>query len=580
VATERLASAVLRGKQLFYDARDPRLARDAYMSCASCHQDGGSDGRTWDLTGLGEGLRNTPSLRGRAGMGHGLVHWSGNFDEIQDFEGQIRTLAGGTGLMTDAQFGTGTRSQPLGDRKAGVSTDLDALAAYVGSLGSFDLSPHRNADGTLTAAAAAGRAVFETAGCASCHAGTAYTAGGLRDIGTVKASSGRRLNATLTGIDVPTLRDVWATGPYLHDGSAATLEAAVQAHRGNTVAGTDLANLAAFLRQIGSEEAAAPTTNQPPTVSITAPASGSSVAAGTTITIAANAADGDGSIARVEFYDGGTLLGTDSTSPYAFSWSGAAVGAHTLTARAVDNLGAVTTSAGVTLTVNATTTPPTTPTTPPSTAILCANERSTCVLPAGATATVWYGAGSSWVVRTGVTGSIACTNAVFGDPIFGTIKSCRYVVTTGPTAPPATGTGLRGSYFASNNLSGTVRLVRTEAVDFNFGTGVPASGLPADNFSMRWEGFVEAPTAGSYQFQTNSDDGVRVWIDGVQRINNWTMHSPTLDTTPTITLSAGQRVSVRIEYQERTGGALIQFRWRLPGASTFTTVPANRLYQP
>ncbi len=90
------------------------------MSCATCHNDGGHDGRTWDFTGFGEGLRNTPALKGRAGMGHGFVHWSANFDEIQDFEGQIRSLAGGTGLMTDAQFNTGTRRAPLGDRKAGL----------------------------------------------------------------------------------------------------------------------------------------------------------------------------------------------------------------------------------------------------------------------------------------------------------------------------------------------------------------------------------------------------------------------------------------------------------------------------
>ena len=107
---------MLQGKQLFYDARDTRLARDGYMSCASCHNDGGQDGRVWDLTGFGEGLRNTISLRGRAG-GQGFLHWSNNFDEVQDFEGQIRTLAGGTGLMTDAQFNAGTRSQPLGDRE-------------------------------------------------------------------------------------------------------------------------------------------------------------------------------------------------------------------------------------------------------------------------------------------------------------------------------------------------------------------------------------------------------------------------------------------------------------------------------
>ena len=61
-------------------------------------------------------------------MGQGPLHWSANFDEVQDFEGQIRTLPQGTGLMTDAQFATGTRSQPLGDRKAGVSAeDLAAL---------------------------------------------------------------------------------------------------------------------------------------------------------------------------------------------------------------------------------------------------------------------------------------------------------------------------------------------------------------------------------------------------------------------------------------------------------------------
>ena len=110
---------MLKGKQFFYDARDTRLARDAYMSCASCHNDGGDDGRTWDLTGMGEGLRNTINLRGRGGMGHGFLHWSGNFDEVQDFEGQIRALAGGTGLMTDAEFNTGTRRQTLGRSEGG-----------------------------------------------------------------------------------------------------------------------------------------------------------------------------------------------------------------------------------------------------------------------------------------------------------------------------------------------------------------------------------------------------------------------------------------------------------------------------
>lgn len=265
--TEKLAAQVLLGKQLFYDARDTRLARDGYMSCATCHSDAGHDGRVWDLTGFGEGLRNTVALSGRAGMGHGFLHWSANFDEVQDFEKQIRDLAGGTGLMADALYNAGTRNQALGDRKAGQSADLDALAAYLGSLNTFEPSPLRNADGTLTAAAAAGRTVFQNARCASCHSGTAFTASAdgaaLRNVGTIKAASGKRLGATLNGIDIPTLRDVASSGPYLHDGSAATLAAAVQAHAGNTVGGTDLSNLVSYLQQIGSEETTAPVSTTP-----------------------------------------------------------------------------------------------------------------------------------------------------------------------------------------------------------------------------------------------------------------------------------------------------------------------------
>jgi len=641
VGTEKLAANVLHGKQLFYDARDPRLARDSYMSCASCHGDAGHDGRTWDFTGFGEGLRNTPALKGRAGVGQGFVHWSANFDEIQDFEGQIRNFAGGSGLMSDAQFNTGTRNTPLGDKKAGVSADLDALAAYLGSLASFDDSPNRNADGTLTAAAIAGKAVFANANCASCHGGTGFTLSGdasmLKNIGTIKPTSGQRLGAPLTGIDVPTLRDVWKTAPYLHDGSASTLAAAVQAHAGNTVAGTDLTNLVAYLQQIGAQEVNAngawsfnegsgasaadssggnrplalsntswvagkvgqaaqfngtsasgstsgpvldttqsfsvsawvrldaltgwrtmvnqdgvnvsgfwlqysesvgskflltmhdvdSTTSTPsravgtttpvvgqwyhvvgvrdkaagsmklyvngklegttaftggwaangslnvgrgkfgrpndwfagaidelrtfgaalsdadvvqlyaqggsaanvaPTVSLAAPAANASFVQGSAITVTANASDSDGTVTKVEFLDGATVVGTAAAAPWSVSWTNAAVGTHTLTARATDNAGAATTTAAVTITVTAPAN------TPPANAVACANEGGTCTLPSGATATVWYGAKTSWVSKAGVTGSIACTNAVFTDPLMGTGKACRYVVTSAP--PP------------------------------------------------------------------------------------------------------------------------------------------------
>ncbi|MFK7888179.1 MAG: PA14 domain-containing protein [Gammaproteobacteria bacterium] len=258
VSNEALSAQVLLGKQLFYDAEDDRLAHDNYMSCASCHNDGGEDGRVWDMTSFGEGLRNTVELNGRAATGHGFLHWSANFDELQDFEGQIRTLSAGSGLMSDAEFFAGTRNAPLGDPKAGISSDLDALAAYLASLNEFDASPYRTQDGSLTASGAAGKLVFEANGCATCHGGARFTnsqdASTLADIGTISASSGERLGGPLTGIDVPTLRDVWKTAPYLHDGSALTLAAAVTAHAGSTVSGADLDNVVAYLKQIGREE--------------------------------------------------------------------------------------------------------------------------------------------------------------------------------------------------------------------------------------------------------------------------------------------------------------------------------------
>ena len=71
--------------------------------------------------------------------------------------------------------------------------------------------------------------------CLSCHGGSAFTAsaaGVLRDVGTLKTTSGTRSGAALTGIDIPTLRDVWATAPYLHDGSAATVEDELRALTG------------------------------------------------------------------------------------------------------------------------------------------------------------------------------------------------------------------------------------------------------------------------------------------------------------------------------------------------------------
>jgi DNA-binding beta-propeller fold protein YncE len=236
VPQDRLSPKLRIGKRIFYNSADGlgsngqnRMSAEGYISCATCHIDGGHDGRTWDFTGRGEGLRNTTDLRGRGGTGHGRVHWSANFDEIQDFENDIRNSFGGAGFMSDADFIL--TSDTLGTKKAGRSADLDALAEFVTSLGQESLprSPHRNADGTVSISAITGARIFTALNCQKCHTPPQYTdseldASVLHDVGTLTTASGFRLGGPLTGIDTPTVLGVFSSAPYLHDGSAESLD--------------------------------------------------------------------------------------------------------------------------------------------------------------------------------------------------------------------------------------------------------------------------------------------------------------------------------------------------------------------
>ncbi|HUU28526.1 MAG TPA: Ig-like domain-containing protein [archaeon] len=88
-----------------------------------------------------------------------------------------------------------------------------------------------------------------------------------------------------------------------------------------------------------------------PAVEVTAPAEGASFSPGADFKITAEAYDNDGSVALVEFFQDDTKLGEDDTSPYEFTWSSVPAGTYSITARAVDNGGAVNTSCHVTITV-------------------------------------------------------------------------------------------------------------------------------------------------------------------------------------------------------------------------------------
>lgn len=115
---------------------------------------------------------------------------------------------------------------------------------------------------------------------------------------------------------------------------------------------------AKFLRETGAIDDSftiikGSTPNSPPTVSLTSPTSGATFTAPANITISASAADSDGTISQVQFYQGTTLIAVDASAPFSTTWSNVAAGSYSLTAKAIDNKGATTTSSPVSLTVNA-----------------------------------------------------------------------------------------------------------------------------------------------------------------------------------------------------------------------------------
>lgn len=134
--------------------------------------------------------------------------------------------------------------------------------------------------------------------------------------------------------------------------------------------------------------------------------------------------------------------------------------------------------------------------------------------------------------------------------------------------------GATGKYFNNTSLTGPPADTRLDsAIDFNWGSGSSgAAGVGADNFSVRWDGTLKVATTGGYQFQTASDDGVRVWVNNVLVIDNWTFHGTTTDTSATISLTAGTNYPVRVEFFEGGGDAVMQLRWRKPADSVYSTV--------
>jgi hypothetical protein len=151
-------------------------------------------------------------------------------------------------------------------------------------------------------------------------------------------------------------------------------------------------------------------------------------------------------------------------------------------------------------------------------------------------------------------------------------------ITITVNASGGTGTGLTGQYYGNVSL-GPLRLTRTDPmVDFSW-TGSPGGSVPTDNFSVRWTGQILVPVTGAYVFTTVSNDGVRLWVNNQQVIDNWTDHSLTTDSSAPINLTAGVSYDVRLEYYDRSGTATIRLLWSYPGQAQ-VPVPQSVLFPP
>jgi len=120
----------------------------------------------------------------------------------------------------------------------------------------------------------------------------------------------------------------------------------------------------------------------------------------------------------------------------------------------------------------------------------------------------------------------------------------------------------RGEYFTNPWLIGYPTVTRQEAaVDFNWGTGSPASGIPADNFSARWTRTLVLTTARTLTFALRTDDGARLWVDGVLLLDRWYDQVATTTHTAQVSLPAGAHTIV-LEYYERGGLASAWLSWQ------------------
>ena len=137
---------------------------------------------------------------------------------------------------------------------------------------------------------------------------------------------------------------------------------------------------------------------------------------------------------------------------------------------------------------------------------------------------------------------------------------------------------IRGEYFEGVNFD-THKLDRREIrIDFAYGGGGPGEGVPNDNFSARWSGQIRVERTGEYTFYTQTDDGVRLTVDGKMLVDRW-QDMGTTEFSGKINLQSGRTYDFKMEYYERGGGAEARLLWSGPGTPKQVLGPIGAVAQ-
>jgi hypothetical protein len=141
------------------------------------------------------------------------------------------------------------------------------------------------------------------------------------------------------------------------------------------------------------------------------------------------------------------------------------------------------------------------------------------------------------------------------------------------------GCGLKGYYFDNMDFTALKATQFNRTINFDWGLAAPTNTMGADTYSVRWTGQVLAPESGNYRFSTRTSDGVRLWVNGVQVINDWNEQATNLwNDSALVALTAGQKYNLKMEYFRKVNPATARLYWSTPSCKAPMILPPELLF--